>query len=318
VEYVFHGNVSLAVAQALKELQKRIAAAQIPPSKLDETLNLATWNIREFGKVRRKDAAIHYIAEILGQFDVVSIVELRDDLTDLSRVLDILGPYWHAVYSDMIPDPGGNRERIAFIYDKRAAAFSGFASSVNPPRKKSGTEYKPEFSWWRTPYMASFSAGNFDFVIITAHIQWGTAEGRLKELKSFSSWVKLKSNQKTLEDKDILVTGDFNIETPAMYDALVGQDLHVPSALKKKEFGTNLARDKRYDQILHLQRYPDSFMNKGGILDFYTGGTSVLLPGVSKQDFTFQLSDHLPLWVQINTNNDGFQLDQLIRARKAG
>ncbi len=80
-----HGDVSPEIAQGLLALKKRIDAAKIPPSKLDETINVAIWNIREFGKVHRTEAAIHYIAEILGQFDLVAIVELRNDLTDLGR-----------------------------------------------------------------------------------------------------------------------------------------------------------------------------------------------------------------------------------------
>ena len=96
---------------------------------------------------RCRQAAIHYIAEINGQFDIVSIVELRDDLSDLSKVLTILGPYWRVVYSDMIPDPGGNRERLAFVYYKRAVAFTGFAAVANLPRTKRGTEYQPSFNW---------------------------------------------------------------------------------------------------------------------------------------------------------------------------
>jgi endonuclease/exonuclease/phosphatase family metal-dependent hydrolase len=313
---MFHGNVSLEIATGLKELKKRIDAAQIPSSKLDETLNLATWNIREFGKKARKQAAIHYIAEIIGQFDIVSVVELRDNLSDLARVLEILGPYWRVIYSDVIPDDGGNQERIAFVYDKRAVAFTGFAAVANPPRKKDGTEYKPTFSWWRQPYMASFAAGNFDFVVVTAHIQWGTKEGRLAELKQFAEWIKLKAAMENLEDQDILVTGDFNLESPAMVDALISRGLKVPKAFRTGSFGTNLAKDKRYDQILHLDRYPESFMNKGGVLDFYTGGTSKLFPGMSKADFTYQLSDHLPLWTQINTDNESAKLDQLIRAKR--
>ena len=67
--------------------------------------------MREFGKKSRSEPAVHYIAEIIGQFDLVSLVELRNDLTDLGRVLKILGPYWRAVYSDIIPDADGNRER---------------------------------------------------------------------------------------------------------------------------------------------------------------------------------------------------------------
>src|SRR3990172_12938800 len=91
-----HGTISPQIAKGLNVLQSRIDKAKIPSSKIDETLNIATWNIREFGKTPRKEASIHYIAEILGQFDLVAIAELRDNLTDLSKVLTILGPYWHA------------------------------------------------------------------------------------------------------------------------------------------------------------------------------------------------------------------------------
>src|SRR3990172_6352213 len=138
-----HGNISQEIAKGLLALQKRIKDAKVPPSKLDESLNIATWNIREFGKKRRTEAAVHYIAEIIGQFDLVGMVELRDNLDDLARVLKILGPYWRAVYSDMIPDAGGNRERVAYVYDKRAATFNGLAAEAAAPRKKKGLEHLP-------------------------------------------------------------------------------------------------------------------------------------------------------------------------------
>lgn len=50
---MFHGKISAQTAEGLQELRARIDTANIPSSKLDETLNLATWNIREFGKCRR-------------------------------------------------------------------------------------------------------------------------------------------------------------------------------------------------------------------------------------------------------------------------
>ena len=74
---------------------------------------------------------------------MISIVELRDNLTDLGRVLPILAPYWRVVYSDIIPDAGGNMERVGFIYDKRAVSVTGLAAAAHPPRKKSGKEYLP-------------------------------------------------------------------------------------------------------------------------------------------------------------------------------
>jgi endonuclease/exonuclease/phosphatase family metal-dependent hydrolase len=311
-----HGKISVGIAKGLKELRSRIDAANIPSSKLDETLNIATWNVREFGKVKRTEAAVHYIAEILGQFDLISIVELRDNLGDLGRVLDILGPYWRAVYSDALYDAGGNRERIGFVYDKRAVTFTGFAAAANPPRRKVKDEYMPEFTWWRQPYMASFSAGNFDFMVLATHLQWGTAQGRNKELAALAEWIDLKRREKSCEDKDMIVVGDFNIERPDQLALLTRYGLELPSALRGKEFGTNLARDRRYDQILHYPAYAQNFTNHGGILDFYTGGTGALFPGMDKTKFTFQLSDHFPLWMQVNTNIDGMYLDEIIQAGK--
>lgn len=311
-----HGTVSPEIAKGLKVLRSRIAKAKVPSSKLDETLNIATWNIREFGKKKRSDTAIHYIAEILGQFDLISIAELRGDLGDLGKVLAILGPYWRVIYSDALEDDGGNDERIGFVYDKRAVAFTGFAASATPPRTKVGDLYLPRFDWWREPFMASFSAGNFDFVLLAAHAQWGTSAGRTAELKSLAEWVDLKKKEKACVDKDLIVVGDFNIDSSQQLAALTSKGLQMPSALKSQTYGTNLAQDKRYDQILHYPDFPQNFSNKAGIVDFYTGGTKDLFPNLEKAAFTFQMSDHLPLWMQINTDIEGEQLDEIIKAGK--
>ena len=268
-----------------------------------------------FGKKARSEAAIHYIAEILGQFDLIGIVELRDNLADLDKVLHILGPYWRAVYSDMIPDPGGNRERIAYIYDKRAVTFTGFAATATPPRTKKGTEYLPDRSWWRPPYAASFQAGNFDFVVIAAHVRWGDSrKGRLEELKLFAEWVTAKRKESNAVDKDILVMGDFNVEDEEMFEVLTSYGLMLPQAFVGRDLGSNLERNKRYDQILHFPQYPSNFTNAGNVLDFYTDGIAPLFPDMKEKDklaFTFQMSDHLPLWIQINTDIDNFVLEQI-------
>ncbi len=314
-----HGKVSKEIAAGLIALKTRIAAAKIPSSKIDETLNIASWNIREFGKARRSEVAVHYIAEILGQFDLIGIVELRDDLTDLGRVLKILGPYWRAVYSDMIPDAGGNRERLGFIYDKRAVTFNGLAAEANAPRKKQGEEYLTDESFWRAPYMASFKSGSFDFVVLTTHIRWGDSEAKRRdEIQRLANWIEAKRQEKSAEDKDIIVMGDFNIpsQNDALFKAITSHGLQIPRALRGLQFGSNLEKDKRYDQILHHAIYPENFTNAGGVLDFYIEEKRIkdLFPGgMTKEKFTYQLSDHLPLWLQLRTDIDGFKLDEIIQ-----
>jgi hypothetical protein len=327
-----HGNVSPEIAKGLKALKERIDKAAIPSSKLDETINVAIWNIREFGKKKRTEAAIHYIAEILGQFDLISIVELRDDLSDLGRVLPILGPSWDVVYSDWMDDDGGNKERICFLFDRRAITFNGLAAEVDAPRAKSGSEYLPKQSFWRAPYMCSFRSGNFDFIAIASHARWAAkdTESRRAELQMLADWIDLRFKNKYAEDHDLIIMGDFNIPKidDKFFKALTGKGLQIPDTLKALKYGntvlggSNLKKDARYDQILHLPTMHDRFSNKGGTLDFYISESKIkeLFPvsKYTKEKFSYQLSDHFPIWVQINVDIEKQRLDQIIQDGKPG
>jgi hypothetical protein len=321
-----HGDVSPQIAKGLLALRSRIAAAKIPPSKLDETINVAIWNIREFGKKKRTDAAIHYIAEILGQFDLVALVELRNNLEDLGRTLKYLGPYWDIVYSDWQDDPGGNSERVAFLFDRRAVVFNGLAAEIDPPRTLKGTEYLSASSFWRAPYLCSFRAGNFDFLAVATHARWGeSVAGRKAELQLLADWIDTRFKNKYVEDHDLIVLGDFN--TPqigdSLFKALTSRGLMIPkplTALKAGDTvlgGSNLEKNARYDQILHLPTDEKRFTGVGGTLDFYVDEKRIaeLFPdaGFTKEKFSFQVSDHFPVWTQINTNIDGSRLEQIVQ-----
>jgi 8-oxo-dGTP pyrophosphatase MutT (NUDIX family) len=51
-------------------------------------------------------------------------------------VLHRLGRHHRVVFSECVRDAGGNRERIAFVYDTRLVEFTGMASHLHPPREK--------------------------------------------------------------------------------------------------------------------------------------------------------------------------------------
>lgn len=324
-----HGPVSPEIAQGLLALKKRIAAARIPSSKLDETINVAIWNIREFGKKPRTEAAIHYIAEILGQFDLIALVELRDDLTDLGCALRYLGPSWNIVYSDWMTDAGGNNERTGFLYDARAVTFNGLAAEVDAPREKKATEYLAGQSFWRAPYLCSFRAGNFDFLALATHTRWGSSlKGRQAELQMLADWIHERSAAKAFEDHDLIVMGDFNIPkiNDKLFNALTSRGLRIPDVLVNLKagdqviLGSNLGKAARYDQILHLPTHPDRFSNGGGTVDFFDRDAFIkkLFPSANytREQFSFQLSDHFPVWVQIKTDIEGDRLTQIVQSRK--
>jgi endonuclease/exonuclease/phosphatase family metal-dependent hydrolase len=79
-----HSRLTLDELEGLKTLRRRIDGAGIPSSTLDESINVATWNIRHWGQKRRKRCSLHYIAEILGQFDLIAVTELRRDVSELT------------------------------------------------------------------------------------------------------------------------------------------------------------------------------------------------------------------------------------------
>lgn len=217
VQIMHHGILSEDIAKGLLALKSRIDAAKIPSSKLDESINIAVWNIREFGKTKRTEAAIHYIAEIIGQFDLVAIVELRDNLEDLGRVMRYLGDYWKVVFSDWDDYPGANDERTALLYDKRSVIHNGLAAEIGAPRVKKGDEWVTEESYWRAPYLCSFRAGNFDFLALAMHARWGDSKSaRADELSRLSNWMETRFQHKYVEDNDLIVMGDFN--TPSLSD----------------------------------------------------------------------------------------------------
>ena len=315
---VLHHKIDAKTAKGILALRKRIS---VPAPELDVSINIATWNIREFGRKRRNALSIEYIAEIVSYFDLVAITELRRNTKDLERVMKILGPYWKVIYSDATMDRGGNYERIGYLYDSRVITFTGLAAEADPIRKKNRKtgEYESNESWWRSPYLVSFRAGRFDFVVLSVHIRWGdSTEQRKDALERLAIWVDKRRKIKGIRNKDVLVMGDFNIPEHGddLYKAVTSKGLRAPEDLLGK--GTNLSGKKSYDQILY---YPVHTRNitHAGVVEFAKGGIKELYsksdyPDLDEDGFTYQMSDHLPVWVQLDVTDD----EDLVELSKAG
>ena len=82
------GEMPRSVAHELAFLSDALDSL-VPSKQLDRNLLVASWNIRELGRTRRRNgrrtwgdsplrnlADIHYIAEILSRFDVIAIQEV--------------------------------------------------------------------------------------------------------------------------------------------------------------------------------------------------------------------------------------------------
>lgn len=314
-------TIAAATAKAIKQVQGWVAQAKLPPTELDRSIKLAVWNIREFGNSKRTDLAIHCIAEIISNFDILCLVELREDLTDLSRVMEKLGPSWDVVYSDAIEDKGGNEERIGFIFDTRAVNFTGFAGNQYQWRSKKKTEWLSENSFWRAPFGAGFSTANYDFVVYGVHARWGSdGPSRENEIQRFAELIEFKVKREKALDRDVFLVGDFNTATKSMLASLTSGLLQsAPPISNFSALTTNVKQTERYDHILYNPDRKTKF-GRGGVIPFSKAELEKLIttkPTRKDADWrTYHISDHLPLWVQVFVDRDTSVLDQVISGKR--
>ncbi len=111
----------------------------VPDKDADQNLLLATWNIRDFGKINRRGYGPRlpethfYIAEILSRFDFVAVQEINE-LEEWEIVMDILGPDYSYIATDVTDVKlGGNGERLTYLYDRRKVRFQNIAGEIVLP-----------------------------------------------------------------------------------------------------------------------------------------------------------------------------------------
>ena len=313
---------------------KNALAASVPKKTVEESLLLATWNIREFDSEKygpRLESTYYYMAEIISHFDLVAIQEVRDDLTAFKKLMRILGFNWEYVISDITEGKAGNGERMAFVYDKRKVRFTSMAGELVLPEKK-GTHV---LQFARTPYIVSFQSGWFKFNITTAHAYYGKGKPgikrRVNEIREAALFLKRRADResKMVQQKKDLVSkwdnynyillGDFNIisREDETFKALTqGTKFFIHEGVMKNQLkGTNVKQDMYYDQIAFLKNTDLIEMGDGaGVFDFFdyvfkeedfdhyrsmmqTKGAKTLKS--FKEWRTYQMSDHLPLWVEM-------------------
>ncbi len=287
-------------AMRLLELRQQIRA-QIPRRTVDDTLLLATWNLRDFdsnkfGHGPRLKESLFYIAEIIAAFDLVAVQEVNEDLSAMRTVMKILGSNWDYITTDRTEGRSGNQERMAFLYDKRKVSFQKIAGEiVLPPSSRRDID---QFA--RTPFVVAFDSGWFRFMICTVHIYYGASSGaklerRVDEIDELARFLAKRADD---ESANYIVLGDFNIVSPEhrTMTALTRHGFVVPEALAK--LPTNMKLDKHYDQIGFRSR--DGQVEFGGHAGVFNLYESVFRP----EDFEVYL-DKMSHASRVERGDDG-------------
>ena len=147
------------IAEGLIRLRKAAVEQKLPRRTLEGDLLIASWNIREFDSSKyggRLTDAFYFIAEVLSHFDLIAIQEVRENLSALDRIQNLLGGWWKYVVTDVTEGSAGNGERMAFLYDSRKVVFGGLAGEIVLPPAKVDTDV---LQFARTPFVCGFKSG---------------------------------------------------------------------------------------------------------------------------------------------------------------
>lgn len=325
------------IAQKLLKLRE-VMAAEVPERTLNESLLLATWNIREFDSSKygeRSKEALYYIAEIISHFDIVAVQEVNADLKALRDLMEILGDWWEYIITDVTAGTAGNRERGAFVYDSRKVKFGGLSGEiVVPPKGK----MEPAEQLARTPFVCGFEAGWLRVEICSVHIYYGQSKAfdpkRLKEIQWLSDFLAARVGETEAWARNLVLLGDFNVfATKDQTFKAIEKNFFIPPQFK--ELTSNASRNRHFDQMgftsrafdadyvrEHLKTFP------AGVFDFfnhvYTDEEEKLYapqigqaykvnkrgePRTDRQKRnyyrqwrTFQMSDHFPMWIELKVD----------------
>jgi len=306
-------DVPADVATELTQLGAAVDA--VVPQKTERNLVIGSWNLRGFADVsptwaatatdkpQRDWRAVASIAEIISRFDVAAIQEVRRDVRALRFLLDRLGAHWQVLTSDVSEGDAGNGERLTFLYDSRRVQPSGLVGEIVLPSglRTAATQFA------RSPYAASFTRGDVEFILTTVHIIWASMSERIPEIRAFANWMRDWVDRRNDWNDNLLVLGDFNIDRYGnpLYNAFIETGLFPPPELNRlpRTIFDDAKTAHFYDQIAWFTTNTNpvesllsglEYTNHGGSFDF----PKFVYPGMPPAQLSWRISDHYPLWVE--------------------
>lgn len=320
-----------------KRTQKELEAlnAQLDrdvPKKGHDKLLIATWNIREFGRVTPKWRAsqtdtpkrdlhcVRCIAEIVRRFDVVAIQEVQFRVKALRTMLEALDGRYAVILTDAVLDDAGDEERLAFAFDRSRVEVSGLACELVVPVNWTTAENADGIEqaalgrqFARTPYAVEFKRKDSLFVLVTLHVDWGDESDqgeaeREEELSAIARWMRAWATDRNSWNQNLICLGDFNIdrhESP-LWQAFTSTGLTVPEPIARPRTIGGKPLKGFYDQIAWFTEDAAAenpllsleFTDKAAMFDW--SETVLAKSGLTKRQKSFRMSDHYPLWAEFS------------------
>jgi len=121
----------------------------------------------------------------------------------LKRTVRLLADMGYPFEYEISPPVGrGVKETYAFLYRKDKIAV----------KQKGALYFEDNDLLIREPYYAWFQSGNFDFILITAHLLYGENKNQRRPEIIELAKVYSQIREENPAENDVILLGDFNLE----------------------------------------------------------------------------------------------------------
>lgn len=227
----------------------------------DNTLTIMNWNIQIFGKTKWGKPEIRKrVLDLVPKADIIFIQEIRDKSGDVFRELCAELDETHKCNVSSRAGRSASKEQYGVIYKKDIKILS--LTDFNPDEKN---------RWERPPIVISFNTSGY---ILTAHNIHTKPRNATLEIKNLENIIDDKGN--------IIILGDLNADC-TYYNPEQEEDFIEWHWVIKDTDDTTVSKTNcAYDRIIINNDMKKEYIRYG----IY-------------KNITKELSDHYPVWVEL-------------------
>ena len=278
-------NPTASQPVAATPVSQTVLGAAAPPQGDGPTIRIASFNIQVFGKSKAdRPDVMSTLAEIIRQFDVVAIQEIRtqDEYLIPNFVRLVNGQQLH--YDHVIGPRLGvsvSKEQYAYIFN---------SDRVEVDHNSVYTLGDPDNMLAREPLVASFRTRGvspeeaFTFTLIHVHTDPDIAQQEIDALSE-----AYRAIRRAGQEDDVIMLGDFNADNRHL-----GRLTQIPGMTPLIQgVYTNTRQNALYDNLVMHQPSTTEYAGRSGVFD-------VVRRFDLRLDQAEQVSDHFPVWAEFS------------------
>lgn len=281
------GAMPPSPGQFVSNRPPEFAGAGLPPRN-GQTILIATFNIQTLGKTKiSKPGMAEKLAEIIRQFDIVAIQEIRDRDQETIPILQRFVNATGVRYDYLISQPLGrtvSKEQYAYFYNTATIAGSPDATYIVDDAEKDYLHREPFVARFLTRVPPNYRP--FSFTLVNIHTDPDEVAQEIPVMHTVLKSIREFEYRSAGED-DVLLMGDLNAE-PRQFGEL-GRIPDIYWVVDREP--TNTRRTKIYDNILFDRMTSSEFTGRAGVLDLNQ------MFGLRTEQ-ALEISDHLPVWAE--------------------